>query len=242
MQLPLKDLEAEPVLCRTLFQEDFIMKNLGKFAVLGVALAVSATYSHATTITDTSTTLATAGTSTGVSTSGNLVDPVTNGFIASFTETVYTGGTVASGEAFCSTCLNFVFTVKNTATSGSDFVDQIATSNFGSFLVNLGDVTGTSVGGAVIDNNATDLSGIIDINIGNTGTGTGLLNAGDTLDTFILYTNAQSYTVGDISFQDGSSIAGSDLIPSIPEPNSLMLLGTGLVGAAGMLFRRRATV
>ena len=64
------------------------------------------------------------------------------------------------------------------------------------------------------------------------GSGQYVVSNGTTIDdgTFLFTTQNSG---GNVTFSDTNSIAVT------PEPNSLMLLGTGLVSAAGMLVRRR---
>ena len=65
-----------------------------------------------------------------------------------------------------------------------------------------------------------------------------LLAGSDTL-TFIVE-QAGTGPAGGTGDPSGIDFSGS--VSNIPEPSSLMLLGTGLLGAAGMMFRRRQTV
>ena len=150
-------------------------------------------------------------------------------FVADYTVSVYRGG----ADAACASCLNFVYTLTNTAATGGDFIDSFATSNFGAFTVSEGNLsTGTS---SLIVNDGTDIGGIVtlDLDHGNQ------LYAGEILDTFVLITNAQYYGVGSITFQDGASVVGDSLVAAAtPEPSSLLLLGSGLLGLALVVFWR----
>ncbi len=206
------------------------MKNLGKLALLGAALAVSASSAFATSISagmqnvaigSISSTSYTTGTLVGTS-SGTFVAPGID-YVATYTESVYKGGTGAT----CPSCLDFAFTV--TDVSGSS-LESTSIFNFAGFTSNVFYVGGT---GPAITTANDNLSGTtIQFLLTNLAPGQS--------SSFVDFTNALSFTTGNISSQNGIAGNSPDLAPAnTPEPNSLMLLGTGLVSAAGMMFRRR---
>jgi hypothetical protein len=203
--------------------------------VLSVAalFAASTTFAMADTLTPYANT-STFGTATADTVSGVLTpipdvsDP--HPYTASYTETVYVNG---SGSGFCATCLNFVFTIKNT-TTGPDFIDAVSITNFGPYLTSEGYVTGS---GNIVPTNVSNIFGVITFNYT-----TPTLQKGKSSDTLVIFTDATLSTAGVINFQDGAQVNGDAIVPDVaavvPEPGSLMLLGTGLLSVVGVARRK----
>jgi hypothetical protein len=201
-----------------LFQE-VSMKLFGKLALLGAALAVSATYSHATPL------LFTGSVDTG---SNNGVISVTSNNLS--VTSMNTAGnyefpplTDPCGDGSPNLCTTLTGTITyatfNTATLGSGvvvFTDVVGGDTF----------TFKATGFSAVTDTTSDQGSVVL---------TGILS--DSLGLYAPDSNATDSFIED----SGGTNFEEDINANAPEPSSLMLLGTGLLGAAGMLFRRRLT-
>ena len=142
------------------------------------------------------------------------------------------------GNSFCAGCLDFLYAVSST---GNDAIYALSASSFVGFLTDVGWANNLVVGGYTnipVNDEITRSGNGSSINFKYNGNG---VPNGDSTQVLVIETNATVWTAGQLSIQDDANGTVGAFAPTVPEPASLLLLGTVLAFVVRSL-RKRFTV
>jgi PEP-CTERM motif len=128
----------------------------------------------------------------------------------------------------CANCLDFVYLLADPGPKGGA-ITTFSVANFGAFTTDVGD----NNNGNVNPIDFTSSPGTITYDFSGLG-------VGSTASFLVIETNAVNFQPGTVTISDGASSVTLPGFQPIPEPATFTLLGTGLLGAVGMIRRKFA--